>query len=197
MDALTDIFFSNGAGWFTAPALVGTLGYLMRMLLMTLLGGDSHGDAAGAGGSGSHDAEGMGGHWGATMLSIQGLLTFAMGFGWGGLGAYRGAGWSAVLSVFVGTACGVALVSLLVLLLRATKQLQTSGNLNLAQFVGTEAEAYTVIPTAGSGRGQISAIVGDRQRYIYAVSEGEEIPARARLHVVRANGDNTVTVRRA
>ncbi|MDZ4831877.1 MAG: NfeD family protein [Phycisphaerae bacterium] len=202
MDSVTQLFFGDGAGWFTAPALIGTLGYVIRMLLTTLLGGDGHGGMGGDGGghdggAGHHDGDGVGGHWGATMLSVQGVLTFAMGFGWGGLGAYRGAGWSAVASIFVAVACGIAFLALLVTLLRATNRLQSSGNLNLNQFVGTTAEAYTSIPSAGSGRGQISAVVGDRQRYIYAVAEGEEIPARARLQVVRANGDNTVTVRRA
>ncbi|MFO0828613.1 MAG: NfeD family protein [Phycisphaerales bacterium] len=191
MDTIVDIFFANGAAWFTAPALIGTLGYLFRMLVATFGGGDGHADAA------HHDSDAMGGHWGATMLSVQGLLTFAMGFGWGGLGAYRGAGWSAVVSVFVGLVCGVGFVGLLIALFRATRRLQTSGNVSLDQFVGVEAEAYTAIPPPGGGKGQISAVVGDRQRYIYAVSEANEIPARTRLRVIRANGDNTVTVRRA
>jgi hypothetical protein len=190
MAAATDLLFSDGAAWFSVPALVGTLGYLLRLTVVVLVGGDHDG-------GGHHDGGDVGGHVAATMLSVQGFLTFAMGFGWGGLGAYRGADWSAVVSTMVGVACGVALVALLVVTLRATRRLHSSGNIELQQFVGAEAEAYTIIPKSGAGRGQISAVIGDRQRYVYAVSEGEELPARTRLRIIRVNGDNTVTVSRA
>lgn len=181
MTSVLDLFFADGAWWFSIPALVGTFGYLLRLLFASL-------------GSDIED-EGFDGDSGATVLSFQGLMTFAMGFGWGGLGAFRGAGWSSSASVGVGIACGLALLGLLLLLINATRRLQSTGNITLDRFVGIEAETYTTIPAAGGGRGQIRAIVAERQRIVGAVSEGPEIAARTSVTVVRANGDNTVTVR--
>lgn len=178
---LLDLFFGDGAWWFSIPALIGTFGYLVKLLLSSL-GSDI-------------DEGGFEGDSGATVLSFQGLATFAMGFGWGGLGAYRGAGWSSVTSVGVGVLCGAALVGILLSLINASRRLQSTGNITLDLFVGSEAETYTTIPAAGGGRGQIRAIINERQRIVSAISEGSEIPPRSAVTVVRANGDNTVTVR--
>jgi hypothetical protein len=189
MGNLLDLFFGGGAWWFSVPALVGTAGYLVRLILSSL-GGD-HLDAGHAG----DVVDGMHHDGGATVLSVQTLLTFAMGFGWGGLGAYRGAGWSPSIAVAVGIGSGVALVIILLLLLNATRRLQSTGNLAIDGFVGLEGEAYTDIPGPGGGRGQVRAVLGERERFLNAVAVADEIPARARVTIVRANADNTVTVR--
>lgn len=200
-----ELLFEDGAAWFSVPALVGTFGYAIRFALAMLgIGGDDGGAGDMHTGDSMHDASGADGHaeghglshLGMALLSVQGVLTFAMGFGWVGLGGYRGSGWSAGTSAVVGVAGGLVLSLLLVYLLRATRSLTASGNVTLEQFVGVEAEAYTSVPAAGHGRGQIMAVVGERQRYVYAVSESDEIPPRTRIKIVRANGDNTVTVRR-
>jgi hypothetical protein len=137
-----------------------------------------------------------GGDLAATALSVQGFLTFLMGFGWGGLGGYRGSELSLGLSAVIGIGCGIVLLLVVVFLLRATRRLQSSGNITLGDLVGLEAEVYTTIPASGQGRGQIVTVVGDRQRFVNAVSDAAEIPPRTRIAVVRVNGDNSVTVRR-
>lgn len=201
MASLAELLFDDGAAWFSIPAIAGTFGYAVRFL-MAAFGGmdDGDGDGAIADGVGGGDGGSAVGHalssWGMAMLSFQGFLTFTMGFGWAGLGAYRGSGWPAWLSAVVGVVGGIVLSALMIALMRSTRKLSASGNLTLDRFVGTEAESYTSVPAAGGGRGQISAIVGDRQRYLYAVTDGEEIPARSRIRIIRANGDNTVTVQR-
>ncbi|MBL9147626.1 MAG: NfeD family protein [Phycisphaerae bacterium] len=204
MASLMELLFEDGAAWFSVPALVGTFGYAIRIALALLgIGGDDGGagdmhtgDGMHGGDAGTHADGHAISNFGMALLSVQGVLTFAMGFGWTGLGGYRGSGWSAGVSALVGVAGGLVLSMLLVYLLRATRSLTASGNVTLDQYVGIEAEAYTVVPAAGQGRGQVMAVVGERQRYVYAVSESDEIPPRTRIKIVRANGDNTVTVRR-
>lgn len=188
MASLTELFFGGAGLWFTVPALVGTGGYLLRLALASFLGDDADGDGGDAPLESHHDIA-------ATALSVQGILTFLMGFGYGGLALLRAADLSAPVSAIGGMVVGVGFLAVAVLLLRATRGLQSSGNVALDALVGLEAEAYTVVPAAGQGQGQIKAVVGDRQRFVYAVSDGAEIAPRSRVAVVRVNGDNTVTVR--
>jgi hypothetical protein len=201
MESLSQLFFSDAATWFTLPAIVGTGGFLVRLGLASF-SGDGHdaqsGDASG-GGDGAELSDGAGNHQdiAATAISAQGILTFLMGFGWAGLGAYRGADLSSGVSALVGAGTGLVFLAMSVVMLRASRKLQSSGNVSIASLVGTEAEVYSIVPAAGQGQGQVRAVVGDRQRFVYAVSDGPELPTRTRVIVLRANPDNTLTVRRA
>src|SRR5690349_11760179 len=101
-----DTFFDHQALWFTAPALVGTAFYLLRLALMTF--GLHHGDV------GLNVDHGGDVHHGDTndafkILSIQGIAAFLMGFGWGGIGALKGQDWSMPTSVMVGIGCGIGM----------------------------------------------------------------------------------------
>lgn len=200
MASLTDLFFGDAATWFSLPAIVGTGGFLVRFGLASL-GGDGHsGDGGGSGHAGDHGADGAAeshNDIAATAISVQGILTFLMGFGWAGLGAYRGAEFSSGLSALVGAGVGLVFLAMSAVMLRASRKLQSSGNVAIADLVGGEAEVYSIIPAAGQGQGQIRAVIGDRQRFVYAVSEGPELPTRTRVTIVKANPDNTLTVRRA
>jgi hypothetical protein len=196
MATFTEYFFGGAATWFALPAIVGTGGILVRLALVSLVGDGPSGDDAGAAG---HDGAGVAGSHGdiaATAISVQGILTFLMGFGWAGLGSYRGTDLSPGISALIGTGTGVVFLAISAAMLRASRRLQSSGNVSIADLVGAEAEVYTIIPAAGQGQGQIKAVIGDRQRFVNAVSEGAELPARTRVKVVRANPDNTLTVRR-
>lgn len=199
MASLTELFFGGAATWFTLPAVVGTGGFLVRIALMSFGGGDDHGAGhdSGAGGDGGGLGGAVHSDIAATTISIQGILTFLMGFGWAGLGAYRGADLPSGLSALVGVGTGLVFLAMSAAMLRMSRKLQSSGNVSIEQLVGAEAEVYSTIPAAGHGQGQVKAVVGDRQRFVYAVSEGDEIPPRTRIVVVRANPDNTITVRRA
>lgn len=201
MASVTELFFDGAATWFTVPAMVGTGGFLVRLALASFTGSDHGGNDGGshAGADGGDLASEVGTHGdiAATTISIQGVLTFLMGFGWAGLGGYRGADLSPGLSALVGTGTGLVFLAMSVVMLRASRKLQSSGNVSIGDLVGSEAEVYSIVPAAGQGQGQIRAVVGDRQRFVYAVSDGPELPTRTRVIIVRANPDNTLTVRRA
>ena len=89
---------------------------------------------------------------------------------------------------------GIAMVWVLAALLKAVGQLQSSGNVSLDTVVGCEGEVYVNVPPKGQGTGQVRIVAGDRMRIINAQSEGDSVPSQSRVRVVRANGDNTVTV---
>jgi hypothetical protein len=194
---MKELFFGGHSLWFTVPALVGTGFFLLRMILM-LLGGvadldmdgdvDVDVDAADMDHADSTDA--------FKFLSIQSILAFAMGFGWTGLGMYRGSGVDNLSFELLGaTGGGVAMVWLLGLLLKAVMDLQSSGNISIQSTLGLEGSVYATVPQKTGGRGQIKLVVHGSQRMYWAVTEGEEpIPTGGRVKVTRVNTDNTVTV---
>ncbi|MBL9141297.1 MAG: hypothetical protein JNK53_05465 [Phycisphaerae bacterium] len=196
---MLDYLFQNGAAWFSVPAIVGTLVFLVQM--SGLLGDDGGSDGGGADGGGGDGALGdsgdSGGHGNALagVLSVQGGSAFAMGFGLGGLASLHGSTMGLGLSIAVGVGCGIVFVAVLGMLFRQARQLNSSGNIGIQALVGREADVTSTIPAQGSGRGEIVAVLGDRERRCAATSAGDAIASRSRVVVVRVNGDNSVTVR--
>lgn len=200
---MLDLFFGNNAGWFTLPAFVGTFFFTLRLVLL-LMGGASDADFDAGGDFDSGGDFESGGDVGETqdhtdpgdafkLLSIQSIATFLMGFGWAGLGAYRGSGWEWPFSLLCAAAGGVGMVWLLGLLLKFVYDFQSSGNININDAYGTEGTVYVSIPKDGK-RGQVRVVIKGRQRIFNAVTEGTPIDSRCRVRVTRVNRDNTLTV---
>lgn len=183
-----ELFFGDNAGYFALPAALGTAFFLFRLVFLML--GHAHGMDLDASVDGAHPDPGEA----FKMLSLQSVSTFSMGFGWGGLGAYRGAGWTWQTSVLVAVIAGVGMVWLLALMLKAVFDMQQSGNISLESALGGEGEVYVNIPPAGKGSGQVRLVLNDRLRIINAKSEGDAISSARRIRVVRVHQDNTVGV---
>ncbi len=184
---MLDLLFSDNAAWFGVPAVLGTVFFLLRMILMAV-GGDLVGDH---GGSDLHHGD-PGDAF--KLLSIQSIAAFLMGFGWGGLGGFRGADWSFAASTLLAIGCGVGMIWLLGMLLRSIFSLQASGNVDIEDAIGAEADVYVSVPANHSGRGQVQVVINNRQRMYNAVTEGEALATHSRVRIVRINEDNTVTV---
>ncbi len=178
---------TDGALWFSIPAIVGSIFFVLRLLLMFVGGGDLGLDA-------DVDLD----HPDSTdtfkVLSIQSIAAFLMGAGWGGIAGLRAFEWTWINALLFGIACGVATVWLLGMLLKAVYDLQASGNVRVERAVGAEGTVYVSIPQAGEGRGQVQLVVDGRQRIYTAVTEGESIASQSRIRVVRVNEDRTLTV---
>ena len=202
---MLDLFFSNNAGWFTLPAFVGTFFFVLRLILMTTgaVGDvDADVDAGGDFDAGGGDFDGDGGDGGDhadsgdafKLLSIQAIAAFLMGFGWAGLGAYKGSDWPWHISLLCAAIGGVGMVWLLTLLLKFIYSLQASGNINIQDAMDAEGTVYVKVPSDGK-RGQVRLVIDGRQRIFNAVSEEDVIETKRRVRVVRVNRDNTLTVR--
>jgi membrane protein implicated in regulation of membrane protease activity len=184
-----EIFFGEHAVWFTVPAFMGTVVFLLRVVMMFLgdFGLDLHHDA----GIDAHHADPSEGF---KVLSIQSIAAFFMGFGWGGIGALKGTGFSVPVSLVIAALCGAAMTWLLGLALKAIHDLQTSGNIEADATVGAEATVYANIPAAGEGQGQVQVIVDNRQRTYNAVSTGPALSTQDRVRVVGITDPNTLAV---
>jgi len=195
-----DLLFGHGAAWFGIPAVVGTFFFLLRLGLM-MVGGDGDVDADvdvdvdADFDADAHDA--IDSTDAFQVLSFQTVATFLMGFGWSGLGGFRGAGWSAGMSVLFGIAAGSGMVWLLAKLLKLVYGFQSSGTVSIRDSLGTEGQVYLQIPGFREGRGQVRLVIGDRQRYFNAVTDEAAIATKARVRVTAVNDDNTITVSKA
>lgn len=200
-----DLLFGHGAAWFGVPAVLGTVFFLIRLSLM-LVGGDGDMDADSdmdlhadvdmdlhADADTHHAADSSGAF---QILSFQTIATFLMGFGWAGLGGFKGAGWSAGWSVLFGVGAGSGLVWLLAKLLKLVYGFQSSGTVSIKDALGTEGQVYVTIPAARAGRGQVRLVIGDRQRYFNAVTDESAIESKTRVKIIAVNDDNSVTVTR-
>lgn len=192
---MLDLLFNGVNAWFGVPAAFGTLLFIIRLGLMLLggHGGDMHHDVA----TGDHHD----GHTDAAKyLSVQTVTAFIMGFGWGGLAAFRGSDLSLGLSILVGVGCGSALFALMAWLMTAMIKMQSSGNVDMAKALGAEGDVYVEVPpqaSRGKAFGKVRLVFGERQRMVNAMSEAETLPSNTRVRVVRVNPDRSVVVARA
>lgn len=181
---MADLIFGPVTIWFGVPALVGTAFFSLRMLMM-LVGGDGDvdaGDVEVAADAGDGDSSET-----FKVLSIQSIASFLMGFGWGGLGALRGAGWPLPLSIAFGFVAGAGMVWLLARLLRFVYGLQSSGTLPLFHALESEGTVYATIPGEQAGAGEVRLVIGERERYYRATTDGPELDRGTRIRVVAVN----------
>lgn len=192
---MLDLILQEGALWFTLPALIGTAVFVIRLVLMLMglaghdLALDVHVPDATLDAHHGDPGEAF------KLLSVQSIAAFLMGFGWGGLGAFAGSDMGLLKSAIVGLAVGAGMMWVLARLLRFMFRMQASGNITIDATIGRDGVAYVSIPANGAGRGQVRLTVEGRDRIYTAVSEAGEVPTGAAARIVRANPDNSVTVR--
>ena len=197
---MIDILFGGGAVWFGIPAVVGTIFFLGRVVLMLVGGGDFHHDAGfdltGDVDAGGVDFQHPDSDTSFNILSIQAIAAFMMGFGWGGLGVVRGWGLPALLGVPIGIVTGGAMVWFLGKLLMLIAKMQSSGTLSMASALYEEGVVYVTVPAERAGRGSVRVIVDNRMQYYPAVTDGAALETSALVRVTAVNEDNTLTVER-
>ena len=198
------LFFGDSAAWFTVPAIIGSVFFGFRILMLLVgagahdIGIDAHAGDLHTGDLHAGDVHGDGSHSDSShafqVLSIQSIAAFLMGFGWAGFAAYRN-GWNWTGVIVMALVCGAAMVYFLGLLLKGMADLQSSGNIPLGAALDREGDVYCTVPSGG--RGQVRLNLKQRQRIYNAVTKGEDLPTGTRVKVVRINDDNTLTVARA
>ena len=178
---MQDLIFGPVTVWFGVPAVVGTLFFTIRLLLM-FVGGDAEmdgGDAEVGADAGDGDSTQT-----FKVLSIQAIASFLMGFGWGGLGALRGSGWPLPIAIAFGIVAGLGMVWLLARLLRFVYGLQSSGTLPLFHALESEGTVYAGIPAEGDGAGEVRLVIGERERYYKATTDGLALERGTRVRVI-------------
>jgi hypothetical protein len=196
---MLDVLLGGNAALFGVPALLGTLFFLGRLVLMFVAGdGDLNqdigihvdvghpGDAAGHTDSSSA----------FKILSLQAIAAFLMGFGWGGLGVVRGWGWPVLAGVAAGVVTGSAMAWVLGKLLLWISRMQSSGTQPMESALYEEGVVYVKVPERRLGRGVVRVVVDERMQYYPAVTDGSALDSQAAVRITAINDDHTLTVER-
>lgn len=191
---MLDALFAGGAAWFSVPALIGTIIFIVKLIGMLMGGSDDLDVGGSSSATGAADPSGHPGEGGVLLaiVSVQGVSAFMMGFGWAGLGGLQGLHWGLIASMALGLGGGLAMCALFLALLSSTRSLASSGNIDYRRAVGSEGDVYSTIPA--DGRGQVKLVIGGRQRIVNATAQGAELKTGARIRVVEVKSDNSVVV---
>ena len=166
--------FNSPLGIFRAIAWVGTL-------LSAIMFGVSF--IADFGGS-DLDAGSVDGDTGS--FSVQAVMGFILGFGWGGYLAVLGGG-GAGLGIFVGLLVGVVMFFLIAGIMKAIYSLKSDGSLKYESLVGMTGTVYVTIPPHGEPGGQVQVSHPSQLITMAAVQDGDTpLPAQTRIEVVAA-----------
>ena len=208
---MQELILGPVAIWFGVPALVGTVFFSLRMALMLIGGADADagfdvdvnfdvdvdfdvdvGDVDAISETGGDPGDST---QAFKALSVQAIAAFVMGFGWAGLGALSGLGWGLYVSIAVAMLGGGGMVWFLGKLLRFVYGLQSSGTVAMYQALESEGTVYAQIPAAAAGVGRVRVVIGNRERYYKAITDGDALPRDAKIRVVDINDeDNSVKV---
>ncbi|MEM9083630.1 MAG: NfeD family protein [Planctomycetota bacterium] len=210
---MVDFLFGDGAALFTACAIFGTTFFLIRMIMLVTVG-DLFGDG-GVDGDVGVDFGDAGSDFGdgdasdptldeaidhaetASLLkfiSIQGIVAFIMGVGWGGFAGLRGLEFNFPMSMMFGVAFGFGLMWFLAYVMGKVTKLNTSGNIGKSLFVGSVGEVTIAIPEHDAGTGQVRMVHDGRMRFLNARSKGGAIASKTRVKVTGLTGDGAVQV---
>lgn len=196
-------------------ALVGTVLFLIQLILIFVGGGDTDTDTGdldtGSLDTGDMDTDFSGdadvGTNGAAahhhpssdaafkLLSFQGLTAFFMMFGLVGLAMNRGSAQGVLSSMGVALVAGFGCMWLVAKLFQWFHRLQSSGTLNLRNAVGQRGRVYLTIKADAPG--QIEVEVQGHLKIFDAVSaDNETLPTDTNIKVVGLNGA-TMVVKKA
>lgn len=181
----------NSEPIYSVMALLGTLLFLLKMIMM-IVGGDSDSDLDGAD---LDDPMHVDGAESFTLVSVQSVLAFFMGTGWIGLAAKLQWGMNSMTSLFVAAGFGALMMLLSSFLNMKMRSLNaTPRNTIDRRAIGLTGRAYTDIPKAGGGAGQIEITINGKQQILQASSEKAGIKAFTSVKVTDVDDSGNLTV---
>jgi len=189
--------------------LASTATFVMIVfLVLMIIGGDSgdsfEGDVdadvdadadADVGGSDVLNDEPLSGFGGLRLLTVRGVLAFLS------VGAFTAFGFSSFISPWLsslfGAIAGVIASYLLALALRASKRLESTGNLNYQNAIGKSGNVYIKVPSSHSGIGKVTLTLQERFVEIDAVTlDTEDLKTGTAVEVVGLENETTLIVER-
>ena len=168
-------------------ALVGTIFFVLRLLIALFFGGDG-GDLDGdLGDVGDADSA-------FSMFSLLSILAFFMGAGWMGLTCRVDWGLSSIVSAMSAMGFGLVLMLMASGLMALARSLNQTVEYDLNTAVGHTASVYMSIPERGEGRGKIKVTVSGRLKMMDAISSGPSISEFKSVKVLSVRDDGTFVV---
>lgn len=170
---------------YAGMALLGSALFIIRMLLMFVIGLDGDIDV---------DIEDIEHGTGFSLISLQSIIGFFMGAGWAGLAARLEWGLDTPISAIIAGGFGVVLMVLSAAMMFAALKLRHEVSYEMDDATGKVGTVYMTIPEKGSGTGQVRVTISGRQMTVDAVSTGEKLDAFTAVRVDEVRGDNVLVV---
>lgn len=168
-------------------ALLGTVFFVLKLLLSLFFGGDGgdlDGDLSAVGESDSA----------FSLFSTLSILAFFMGAGWMGLTCRVDWELNSMISAAAATGFGSVLMLTASGMMAFARRLNRVVEYDLKTAVGHTATVYMTIPEKGEGRGQIKVAVSGRLKTIDAISPGPRIPEFQSVKVLSVRDDGVFVV---
>jgi hypothetical protein len=172
---------------YLVMALVGTVFFVLKLLMSLFFGGDGSdldGDIADIGESDST----------FNLFSTLSILAFFMGAGWMGLTCRVDWQLNSMISAAASMGFGSGLMLMASGLMALTRRLNRVVEYDLKTAVGRTATVYMTIPEKGQGRGQIKVTVSGRMKTMDAISSGPRVPEFQSVKVVSVRDDGAFVV---
>ena len=168
---------------YAGMALLGTILFVIRMLLMFVVGVD-----------GDIDIEDVEHGTGFSLFSLQSIIGFFMGAGWAGLAARMEWGLETAPAALIAGGFGFVLMVLSALMMFAALRLKHEVSYEMSDATGKIGTVYMTIPKKGAGTGQVRVSISGRQMTVDAVSSGEKIEAFTAVRVDQVRDDKVLVV---
>jgi membrane protein implicated in regulation of membrane protease activity len=184
-----------GSVYLYSAAIGGTILVLQTILLFAAghSGGDLHSDVPDVTHDAALDHAADAQNAFLKILSLKAIVAFMTFFGLAGL-ATTHAGTSSATALLTALAAGLASVFLVAHLMAALSRLQSQGNVDLRNAVGTHAQVYLRIPANHTGAGRILVPLQGRRIECRAVTAGPEIPTGHEVRVTHLADPGTLEV---
>lgn len=169
-------------------------GAVLLLQLILVIAGAGHGD-------GDVDLDGdvgLDAHADASdaffkVLSLKTLVAFVTFFGLSGM-ASTNAGLATLPTLAISIGAGTAALYIVAWMMVGLSRLQSSGNVNIENAIGSAAKVYLKIPGHNKGRGKVTVAVQGRTMEIKALTSGDELVTGSMVRVVGAPAADTLEV---
>ncbi len=186
---------------FACIAFAASIVFLVQ-LIMTLVGlgdeedgFDAPDDAVPGDDAGSFIDDSFNADFQFHFFSFRGIVAFLVTFGWMGLMLYSIGEMRLWLAILISFVAGVAIMSLVAVLLMLLYRMQSDGTMHIRNAVGTCGVVYLTIPPARSATGKVTVVIQGASREVDAVTDSEEpIATGTEITVVGVRGEDTLVV---
>jgi hypothetical protein len=126
-------------------------------------------------------------------LSVRAVASFLTFFGLGGWGGIE-AGWGTFPTMAFASGAGLAMLFVVGALFSLYRRVDSQGNLDPRNAIGSSAQVYLRIPGANAGKGKVTVSIQGRSAQYAAVTRGDEIATGAEVRIVRMTTPDTFEV---
>lgn len=130
------------------------------------------------------------------LFTVRGIIAFLVVFGWTGYGM-ENAGIPLWITAIVSTVCGLLMMLLLALFVRAIMKLRNDGNLDNRNALGVSGKVYLTVPANRKGEGKVNVMLQGSYVEREAVTDDDtDIPTGCEVVVCGISGRTTLVVSR-